>query len=166
MTDQLIHIDNEYRQWIADICRRFRQSQIKAAVKVNSEMLRFYWALGKDIVSKNVESRYGDGIIKRISNDLKAEFPDVKGFSPTNISYIKRFYLLYNQYIEICPQVVGKSDSINYPQVVGISIGEQIFNIPWGHHLSHLAFQNINWQKYCQKIIVLLFLLSKKLSEN
>ena len=122
MTDKLVHIDNEYKQWIADICQRFRQSQIKAAVKVNSEMLRFYWSLGKDIVSKKIESRYGDGVIKRISNDLKAEFPDIKGFSPTNISYIKRFYLLYNQLVE------------NHPQLVGCPIEEMIFNIPWGHH--------------------------------
>lgn len=90
--------------------------------------------LGKDIVSKKIESRYGDGIIRRISNDLKAEFPDVKGFSPTNISYIKRFYLLYNQYIENYPQLVGNSESDNHPQVVGSSVEEQIFSIPWGHH--------------------------------
>ena len=47
--DKLVEMDEQYREWISEVSSRFRQSQIKAAVKVNNEMLRFYWQLGKEL---------------------------------------------------------------------------------------------------------------------
>ncbi len=51
--------DDQYKRWITDVSRRFKSSQIKAAIKVNDEMLRFYWSLGRDIVEMKAESRWG-----------------------------------------------------------------------------------------------------------
>lgn len=116
-----MNIDPEYREWIQELGKRFRQNQIKAAVKVNSELLRFYWSLGEDIVKKQVEKKYGAGILKTLSRDLKEAIPDATGFSPRNLYYIKRFYLIYNQAFEKVQQVVAKLD-------------DDIFSIPWGHH--------------------------------
>ena len=65
-------VNPEYREWIQELSKRFRQSQIKAAVKVNTELLKFYWSLGEDIVKKQVEKRYGAGIMDILSRDLKA----------------------------------------------------------------------------------------------
>lgn len=104
---KLIKIDTEYQQWIKNLSERYRQSQLKAAVKVNTEMLRFYWSLGADIVNLKAESKWGDGIIQSISQDLQKSLPGVKGFSITNINYIKRFYLLYSQSDKLCPQLEG-----------------------------------------------------------
>ena len=115
----LIKIDGEYANWIKDLSLRFRQSQIKAAIRVNSEMLRFYFSLGADIVNKKAESRWGDGFFKNLSRDLQNELPDVRGFSETNLRYSKYFYLLYNQILTIHPQVGDELD---------------IFKIPWSHH--------------------------------
>ena len=103
-------VNPEYREWIQELSRRFRQSQIKAAVKVNTELLRFYWSLGEDIVKKQVEKRYGAGIMDTISRDLQAEFPDVSGFSRRNLFYAKEFYLIYYQQLEKVPQVVAQFD--------------------------------------------------------
>jgi hypothetical protein len=61
---QLIKIDKEYAVWIQQVSERFRQSQLKASVSVNSEMLTFYWTLGKEIVERKVESKWGEGIVK------------------------------------------------------------------------------------------------------
>ena len=47
--DKLVEVDAQYREWISEVSKRFHQSQIKAAVKVNDEMLRFYWQLGKEL---------------------------------------------------------------------------------------------------------------------
>ena len=58
--------DKEYLQWVKDLGRRYRRSQIKAAVRVNEEMLRFYWELGRDIVEMHVEERWGDNVIKTL----------------------------------------------------------------------------------------------------
>ena len=53
---KIIEIDEQYREWISDVSKRFRQSQIKAVVKVNDEMFRFYWQLGKELHSRNLQS--------------------------------------------------------------------------------------------------------------
>ena len=134
---KLLSINKEYAEWLKSLSQRFRQSQIKAAVKVNSELLEFYWSLGQDIVERNFENTYGSEFFKNLSLDLKEEFPDTKGFSPTNLGYIKRFYMLYSNAMRISPQVEGKSPQIsnlsNYPQVGGNS-EPLIFSVPWGHH--------------------------------
>lgn len=134
---RLLSINKEYAEWLKSLSLRFRQSQIKAAVKVNSELLKFYWSLGQDIVERNFENTYGSEFFKNLSLDLKEEFPDTKGFSPTNLGYIKRFYMLYSNAMRIFPQVEGKSPQIsnllNYPQVGGNS-ESLIFSVPWGHH--------------------------------
>lgn len=134
---KLLSINKEYAEWLKSLSQRFRQSQIKAAVKVNSELLKFYWSLGQDIVERNFENTYGSEFFKNLSLDLKEEFPDTKGFSPTNLGYIKRFYMLYSNVMRISPQVEGKSPQIsnlsNYPQVGGNS-EPLIFSVPWGHH--------------------------------
>ena len=65
--------DKAYRDWIADISTRFRQSQLKAAVKVNGEMLRFYWTMGRDIAEMSKNAKYGSQFYKTISSDLKEE---------------------------------------------------------------------------------------------
>ena len=81
---KLLSINKEYAEWLKSLSQRFRQSQIKAAVKVNSELLKFYWALGQDIVERDFENTYGSELFKNLSLDLKDEIPDTKGFSPTN----------------------------------------------------------------------------------
>ena len=118
-------IDSDYKRWVEDLSKRFRQSQIKAAVSVNSEMLRFYWELGRDIVEMHIEERWGDNVIKNLSVDLQREIPDAHCFSRTNLYYTRAFYLLYSRHQKSVPQVEGQM----LPQVVA-----QLFSIPWGHH--------------------------------
>lgn len=105
---QLVKIDKDYASWIEELSQRYRRSQIKAATHVNSEMLQFYWSLGRDIVALHAESRWGDKFIKSLSADLRNKLPGVKGLSETSIGYAKRFYIVYNQYFIIHPQVGGE----------------------------------------------------------
>lgn len=141
----LIKTDVRYRKWITAVSKRFRQSQLKAAVKVNGEMLRFYWGLGRDISLLSKEADYGSNFYKTISGDLKDVFPDIKSFSPTNLKYMRYFYEMYPD-IEIRqqtadalaipedrPQLVdGFDQTENRPQPVDDL--EMIFYIPWGHN--------------------------------
>lgn len=140
MSKSISIIDEDYKQWIQELKTRYRSSQIKAAVKVNQEVLQYYWELGRDIVEMHAESRWGDKIINVLSVDLKREIPEATGLSRTNLYYAKKFYLLYHQ---IVPQVVGQFDEnhknaenekdIIVPQVVG-QLQDDLFSIPWGHH--------------------------------
>lgn len=103
---------------------RYRKSQLKAAVKVNTEKLLFNYSLGRDIVEMNVEERWGEGVIMQLSNDLKTELPGVEGLSKSNIYYCKKFYLLYNEQIKIFQRPGGKFEDSTHA----------IFQIPWRHH--------------------------------
>ena len=130
MSKSINILDTDYIQWIRDLSSRYRRSQIKASVKVNQEMLQFYWELGKDIVEKKAESRWGSGFMKNLSRDLKEVNPGATCFSETNLLYMKNFYLLYQPYITITPQL---GEQIT--QQVVEQIQSDIFSIPWGHHV-------------------------------
>ena len=91
-----VHIDDEYVRWIAELKHRYRSAQVKAAVKVNTEKLLFNWQLGRDLVQKKAEERWGAGVVEQLSLDLKREFPNDNGFSTTNLWYMKKWYLFYN----------------------------------------------------------------------
>lgn len=90
-----IILDKEYLSWMQDIKQRFRNTQIKAAVKVNSEQLLFNWQLGRDLVERKAEEKWGSGIVEQLSLDLQAAFPGVKGFSARNLWFMKQWYSFY-----------------------------------------------------------------------
>ena len=128
----ILKSDIEYKQWLTDLKFRIRNSQIKAALKVNAELINLYWELGKEIVSKQEQSQWGDGLIKQLSSDLQQEFPNMKGFSISNIKYIKQWYLFYYKDITTGQQVVGQLENI-------FNIQELVSQIPWGHNLRIIA---------------------------
>ena len=126
----------EYKQWLNEIKQKFQSSQIKASIQVNSTLLEFYWNLGNEIVEKQKNSTWGSGFLQQLSIDLSAEFPDVKGFSYTNIKNIRQWFLFWQQAVgELestkSQQLVGESSIENTKQVVS-----QILQIPWGHNVA------------------------------
>ncbi|HPW71031.1 MAG TPA: PDDEXK nuclease domain-containing protein [Bacteroides graminisolvens] len=121
--------DNEqYRQWFVEIKQRLQTAQIKAAVKVNTTMLEFYWSLGRDIVDMKAEATWGSGVIKQLSLDLKDAYPSLKGLSYTNLKYASQWYRFYSEDISIRQQLVGE---IGMPEKFGF--------IPWGHHIQIMS---------------------------
>ena len=115
-------ITSEYKNWIVDLKLRIRQSQIKAAVKVNTELLRLYCQMGSEIVEKQKNAHWGDGFLKQLSKDLLSEFPDMKGFSYRNLKFIRQWHSFYNNNITKGKQVVSQFETL-------------LFSIPWGHHI-------------------------------
>lgn len=145
--ESLSILDSEYKEWIKSLVERYRQSQIKAAVKVNAEMLSFYWSLGRDIVARKADSKWGNKLLPNLSRDLKQINPEAKCFSPTNLLYMKNFYCMYSKFVEITPQVgeqidVGvnlkEEDAISITEINNQQLAEQlakdIFSVSWGHH--------------------------------
>ena len=110
-------IDKEYLAWIAELSNRYRQSQIKAAVMVNSEMLRFYWSVGKDIAERQYDNRYGSHFYENLSRDLSLALNKKKGFSPTSLKYTKYFYSLYAPLFANLQQGAEKLDVQNRQQL-------------------------------------------------
>ena len=87
--------NQEYINLIREIKSKIQTSQIKAHIKVNKVLLKLYWDIGKIITIKQKKSSWGDGVIKQISKDLQSEFPNMKGFSVTNIKYMKLWFQFY-----------------------------------------------------------------------
>ena len=134
---KLLKIDHNYREWLQTVSQRFRSSQLKAAVKVNEEMLRFYWTLGRDLHVLKNESSWGDGFYKKISKDLQNELPGIKSFSPRNLLYMHQFYRTFPE-TEITQQLVAQSDSPSTQQAAAQFDASNIFKIPWGHMIAIL----------------------------
>lgn len=130
----------EYKQWLVEIKNKVRAAQLKAATVVNNAFIEFYWELGKMIVEKQVQASWGDKVIGRLSKDLQEEFPDLKGFSTTNLKYCRLFYKFYaSLFQEIGQQPVGQFDSRQSEGVVQQSTGQfmrqLVAQIPWGHNI-------------------------------
>lgn len=91
MKNEIINLHNnqDYKKWYQNIKAKIKSSQIKAVTKVNTELLALYWEIGKEIVNKQKESNYGDLLIEQLSKDLSIEFASAKGFSRSNLFYIK-----------------------------------------------------------------------------
>ncbi|SCY12422.1 Predicted nuclease of restriction endonuclease-like (RecB) superfamily, DUF1016 family [Lachnospiraceae bacterium XBB2008] len=156
VTSQNVSLDKEYIEWIHELKSRFRNSQIKAAVKVNSEQLLFNWQLGRDLVVRKTEEKWGTGIVNQVSLDLQAEFPEAKGFSARNLWNMKKWYLFYaenedrsdrlktfNSLIdtesEKLKQVAAEIHEKPYGQKLQQVVAEIPFPagfsfVPWGHH--------------------------------
>lgn len=89
------HGDSEYIAWIQEIKTRYQRIRSRIALQTNYGALEFNWLLGRDLVEKKAEQRWGAGVVEQISLDLRAAYPDVKGFSSRNLWYMKQWYLFY-----------------------------------------------------------------------
>ena len=151
-------LDAEYAEWIAEVKHRYRSAQVKAAIKVNGEKLLFNWQLGRDLVQKKAEERWGAGVVEQVSLDLKKEFPNEDGFSTSNLWYMKKWYLFYTHHIssEKLQRLVGElQSSINQERIklqrtVGELVKQSVSEtendtsndfplpfalVPWGQHI-------------------------------
>jgi predicted nuclease of restriction endonuclease-like (RecB) superfamily len=93
-------------------------SQQRAVIAANSEMIALYWQIGRDILERQNKQGWGAKVVDRLASDLCREFPDMKGFSPRNLKYMRLFAETWTdeQFVQ---QVIAQ--------------------IPWGHNLEILT---------------------------
>ena len=120
----------EYKDWIIQLKKDIRLTQLKASIAVNEEMLILYWNIGKDICQKQLDSKYGSHFFEILSKDLRTDFPDAQGFSERNLRYMKQFYTFYSP---ILHQAGAESKSVNHQ--VCDDLEAKLFTIPWRHHV-------------------------------
>jgi len=80
-----------YPAFLSGLKVRIREARVRAALSVNRELILLYWEIGRDILQRQQEEGWGAKVIERLSTDLRKEFPDVKGFSPRNLKYMRSF---------------------------------------------------------------------------
>lgn len=165
-------IDAEYQQWLQQLKIRYRQAQIKAASRVNEELIRYYWQLGADIDARGDENRYGTQFYKMLARDLRNLMPDADGLSETNLKLAVRFYRMYaieesgnreqtvhessqnrQQLVANLPNKENQNDTIRQQLVAELKqntrcpVDDSIFYIGWGHHQHILAKSKGDRQK-------------------
>ncbi|MDJ0568212.1 MAG: PDDEXK nuclease domain-containing protein [Pleurocapsa sp. MO_192.B19] len=114
MNKKPLSLPDNYDEFLATLKKRIRQAQVKAALAVNQELVLLYWQIGKDILQRQKQEGWGAKVINSLAKDLKAEFPEMKGFSRTNLLYMRNFADAY-------------PDELIVQQLVG--------QIPWGHNV-------------------------------
>ena len=107
-----------YEAWIRSIKERIQRARIKASMLVNSEQTLLYWDIGHDILEKQDSEGWGTKVVERMSADLKAAFPDMTGWSPRNLKYMRAF-----------------ADAWARKEIVQAPLAQ----LPWYHHLALLA---------------------------
>ena len=126
----------EYKEWIISLKTMIQSTQVKAASTVNQQLIHLYYHIGSQIYIKQLESNWGDKIIEQISEDLKSAFPNMKGFSMTNLKYMRSFYKFYaatpfsQQAVDQIP--INTQESDNELFVISQQAVDQI---PWGHNI-------------------------------
>jgi predicted nuclease of restriction endonuclease-like (RecB) superfamily len=133
-----------YFEWIGELKRRYRATQIKAAVSVNAALLEFYWELGRDISVKYPGKKRNAHFFHDLSADLRTALPDAAGFSVRNLQNVLRFYELYSS-SACAKQLVSRTDGegARTPRMAGNSadpeigrlVADWLVRVPWGHHV-------------------------------
>lgn len=99
--------DKEYASWLTELKQRVREAQTRAAVKANSELVLLYWRIGKDILDRQDRQGWGAKVIDQLSIDLRKEFPEMRGLSPSNLGSMLAFARAWTGEANL-QQLVGK----------------------------------------------------------
>ncbi len=91
MTDTGALIPEGYDEFLRGLKERIRTAQVRAALAVNRELVLLYWRIGQDILERQRQSGWGSKVIDRLAADLRSAFPEMSGFSPRNLKYMRAF---------------------------------------------------------------------------
>ncbi|MVN87617.1 DUF1016 family protein [Deinococcus sp. HMF7620] len=107
-----LQLPEDYATLLGELKQQIRQAQTRAVLAVNRELMALYWRIGQSILDRQAQQGWGAKVIDQLSRDLRAEFPDLKGFSPTNLKYMRSFAQAYPDF----------------------QSGQQLVDqLPWGH---------------------------------
>ncbi len=95
MSERPSPIPENYDDFLRDLKERIRSAQVRAALSVNRELVLLYWQLGRDILTRQRQQGWGAKVITKLSKDLRQAFPEMKGFSRTNLLYMRAFAEAY-----------------------------------------------------------------------
>ena len=106
-----LKLSNEYLLLLNHLKEKIKTSQLRAAFALNKEVINLYWYIGKQIIAKQKEAQWGDKLLDNLSIDLRNAFPEMRGFSKTNLKYMRIFAHFY-------PNGIGQ---------------HPVDQLPWGH---------------------------------
>lgn len=108
-----------YGELLTELKQRIQNAQLRASLAVNRELVLLYWQIGREILTRQARESWGTKVIDRLAADLKSAFPQMKGFSPRNLKYMRAFAEAWPEE-PIVQQLVAQ--------------------IPWGHNVRILDY--------------------------
>jgi predicted nuclease of restriction endonuclease-like (RecB) superfamily len=152
----------DYAAFLADVKARVLNARTSAARAVNRDLIRLYWNIGYGIVEKQRTAGWGDAVVERLAADLRAEFPDMRGFSTPNVWRMKQLYLDHSspkflslavrelkrlpklENPDLLQQAVAEIEAPELlaepvPEILSQAVRELVAAVPWGHHAKVLA---------------------------
>jgi predicted nuclease of restriction endonuclease-like (RecB) superfamily len=149
-----------YKAFLDDLKARIRSAQVRAGLAVNRELIQLYWDIGRAIVARQHLEGWGSGVIDRLAADIQKAFPGIEGFSPSNVSRMRAFFLAWAGGQVISAQAVPKRKRTLSARLVPKPAGSLppaiVTQIPWGHNVV-LLFQLHDRQRrvwYAQQAVV------------
>ena len=132
-----------YATWLGDVKARIQSARLAAVRAVNRELILLYWDIGRGIVEKQEDMGWGKSVVERLSSDLRAAFPGLKGFSANNLWLMRQFYTEYSssEFVEQAVQELGafpsgsKRGASRELIVLEQVVQEFLSSVPWGHHV-------------------------------
>ena len=143
MTKALSHAD--YPAFLAALKERILGARISAARAVNQELVLLYWDIGRGIVEKQQVAGWGESVVERLAADLRAEFPDMRGFSLANLWRMKQFYLAHTspEFLAQAARELGPAPKgMSKTEFLAQAARELVASVPWGHHVFLLGRLN------------------------
>ena len=128
-----------YAHWLADLKARIQNAQQRASLAVNHELIGLYWHIGRDILARQAAQGWGAKVIERLAEDLRSAFPEMKGFSRTNLLYMRAFAEAWPD-AAIVQGVLGQLDESAIVHQAGGQLGsgaivhQLVHKLPWRHH--------------------------------
>ena len=128
-----------YNDWLGDIKTQIHEAQQRASQALNLELVSLYWRIGKAILNRQNQQGWGAKVIDRLAHDLRTNFPEMKGFSRTNLMYMRAFAAAWpgaetvqgglgqSESGAIVPQPVHKSGAREF-------VHQLVDKLPWRHH--------------------------------
>jgi len=160
--DATLAITADYRQFVEELKERVSSARLSAARRINHEMIVLYWDIGRGIVEKQKALGWGESVVEMVAGDLRAEFPEMRGFSAQNVWRMKQFYIAHSSDESLSQLVrelkrMPKSRASDFlrqpvaelggvevqahpaPEFLSQAVRELVAAAPWGHHANVLA---------------------------
>ncbi|MBX3276397.1 MAG: DUF1016 family protein [Acidobacteria bacterium] len=161
-TKQITHPD--YPAFLSTLKERILHARTSAARAVNRELVLLYWDIGRGIVEKQQTAGWGDSVVERLAADLRAEFPDMRGFSPFNLWRMRQLSLEYSSpefLAQAVPEIALPGEAAARTKTADVHksltrkssvsliwdqpadplsqvVRELVAGVPWGHHIELL----------------------------
>ncbi len=132
--EKVLHLDANYINFLKDVKEKLKIAQLRMAHVVTQGVVQFYWELGKELIGKQKAYKWGEYFLDQISQDMRAAFPEMQGFSKRNLQRMRQFASMYPT-LSIAPQAVAQ--------------------LPWGHIclLIHAVSDTIVREWYAQQTL-------------